>query len=773
MWSRAILRHARDKPWVSAPQASKSVLLGRSRRGRARVPCPRPRPPASAARRPRARRRPGALAARERRRAPRCGRRAPRCRPPGRRVRCGRRGRGPPAAAPTASLADDGCSLQHGLVDDQPPRLGESCGANRRQHEHVGRRVERRQVRARQRSRAPGRRLPPARPRPRSGPAPASARRAPGPRAAARQASSSTRDPLLALEAADVEHEQLGARRRRALPRARCARPRRRTGAPKWSTSTAWGATNTPPRGAAVGLHVAAHVRAVGGHGVGAAVEVAGGQRARARGRGCAGAPRRRSRARTARRGRGRPRSCRAGRRGRRARRSPPGSGPSPRGRAAPAWVVRCTVRPGTGGPASDHAITSTPCVSASSRNGSRRYGGHGAGDQAGGPRVVHAPQPYGRIYRSGRGRPRPTSSSCRWARRWACGAPTRRSREQVRGRGRHLRASCGSRSGASGRLRRAMALTDVVEGLAAAARGPVRRGRGDLLERHRRAAAAARAPRTAVRFDATAALNRPGAGGAWQRRRERAVLAPGARCCCPGARPPARPPLRAARRRRAPPSVRCRRRCPSCRRPGEDAPDVVAYAGDPLKRGIDLLCEAWRRVRPAGGRLAVGGHRARRGAAPAGGRGRERAAGGGVAGRGGAASAGSRLVAGARVFVNASRLEDWGLAQMEALAAGHAAGHRALGGPERGPAARRASWRRSWWRPSAAPEALARRAARRAGAGRRARARRYAAGRGAAARALPRGGAAAPGGGRGAAAACVASSSLVDARSSAAAKAS
>ena len=97
---------------------------------------------------------------------------------------------------------------------------------------------------------------------------------------------------------------------------------------------------------------------------------------------------------------------------------------------------------------------------------------------------------------------------------------------------------------------------------------------------------------------------------------------------------------------------------------------DAVAYAANPDKRGLDLLMEAWGEAGPPGGRLGVagldpteGGRWLRRLGAhePP-----------GVAWLG--ALAPERwlaVMAGARVFVNASRFEDWGLAQMEALAAG------------------------------------------------------------------------------------------------------
>ena len=99
-------------------------------------------------------------------------------------------------------------------------------------------------------------------------------------------------------------------------------------------------------------------------------------------------------------------------------------------------------------------------------------------------------------------------------------------------------------------------------------------------------------------------------------------------------------------------------------------APDAVAYAGNPAKRGLDVLCAAWTAAAPDGATLAVGGldraealrwlSRAGTPEPP------------GVEWVGRLEPERWRaLVASSRVFVNASRQEEWGLAQMEALAAG------------------------------------------------------------------------------------------------------
>jgi len=96
----------------------------------------------------------------------------------------------------------------------------------------------------------------------------------------------------------------------------------------------------------------------------------------------------------------------------------------------------------------------------------------------------------------------------------------------------------------------------------------------------------------------------------------------------------------------------------------------AVSYAGNPEKKGLDLLVGAWARVTPARWRLVVTGiepERARRFL--------ERRA---LREPPGIEWAGfldegayAALVSRARVFLAASRYEDYGIAQLEALAAG------------------------------------------------------------------------------------------------------
>jgi len=237
---------------------------------------------------------------------------------------------------------------------------------------------------------------------------------------------------------------------------------------------------------------------------------------------------------------------------------------------------------------------------------------------------------------------------------------------EQVRAAG----ASCEvieARMGRAGRLRRSMALTDVVEGLAAR-RAAGRDGRATVYSSV--TAALLQPPRTpvAVRFDCTAALNRPGLGGAWQRRRERSVLGR-ATLLLPFSQAAAESAARVAAPA-CPPVVILPPPVPAPPPAAPNGPEVVAYGGDPLKRGIDLLYAAWREVSPEGGRLAIAG--LERGEA------QRRLHKAGIEEPAGVEWLGEvsrerwlATVAGARLFVNASRFEDWGLAQMEALAAG------------------------------------------------------------------------------------------------------
>ena len=224
-------------------------------------------------------------------------------------------------------------------------------------------------------------------------------------------------------------------------------------------------------------------------------------------------------------------------------------------------------------------------------------------------------------------------------------------------------------RFGATGRLRRQITAIDLVEGMAArrAARA-TRDARAVIVSGATTALLLARpGVPWAVRFDSPTALNRPGWSGAWQRARERRVfraadvLLPWGRTAAEAAEPLA---AGATRMIALPVPV-------EARASGADRqPEVLAYAGWLWKRGIDILCAAWALAAPEGVRLVIGGADRAEGVAWL-----DRC---GVPEPHGVEWAGAvphdewlARVARARAFVNASRREDHGLAQLEALAAG------------------------------------------------------------------------------------------------------
>jgi glycosyltransferase involved in cell wall biosynthesis len=220
-------------------------------------------------------------------------------------------------------------------------------------------------------------------------------------------------------------------------------------------------------------------------------------------------------------------------------------------------------------------------------------------------------------------------------------------------------------RIGPSGRLRRHPAATDLVEAIAARRAGRGAKARAIVYSTT--TAALLQRPRApfAVRFDATAALNRPdGWPSACQRARERDVLRR-ARLLLP---------VSDAAARALPDPHAPVVRVPI---PVDDVPpaperdiEACAYAGYPRKRGLELICAAWAAARPPGGRLVVGGTDRAKAL-----RWLDRA---GVPEPEGVEWPGMvdrddwlATVARSRVLVNASRHEDYGVAQFEALAAG------------------------------------------------------------------------------------------------------
>ncbi len=218
-------------------------------------------------------------------------------------------------------------------------------------------------------------------------------------------------------------------------------------------------------------------------------------------------------------------------------------------------------------------------------------------------------------------------------------------------------------RVGAAGALRRNPAITDLVESLAAR-RAPRPRARVVVFSTVTASLLRRGGGPYAVRFDSPAALNRLGGSGTWQRWVERRALA-GARCLLPWSEQAGLAAPGDAPRVILPVPVE--------QLPGAAVRDIdaLAYAGDPKKRGLDVLCGAWARA-GAGARLVVGGiepERARSWLA------RKR-----VMEPDGIEWIGPvsrdrwlETVQRARLFVNASRREDYGIAQLEALSAGAA----------------------------------------------------------------------------------------------------
>jgi glycosyltransferase involved in cell wall biosynthesis len=213
-------------------------------------------------------------------------------------------------------------------------------------------------------------------------------------------------------------------------------------------------------------------------------------------------------------------------------------------------------------------------------------------------------------------------------------------------------------------RLRRQVTITDLVEALAARRAGRRLDARAAIFSTVT-AAFLQRPPAIphAIRFDSPAALNRPGASGAWQRARERRAME--------------RATLLLPWGRLAAMATPVERESVVLPVPVEEIPagpgrdiDVLAYAGYPDKRGLDILCLAWIEAAHPGERLLIGGVE------------RERAL-DWLERRGAPVPPGIEWIgplprdqwlhrlARARVFVNASRREDHGLAQLEALAAG------------------------------------------------------------------------------------------------------
>nr|WP_246851536.1 glycosyltransferase [Patulibacter sp. SYSU D01012] len=159
-------------------------------------------------------------------------------------------------------------------------------------------------------------------------------------------------------------------------------------------------------------------------------------------------------------------------------------------------------------------------------------------------------------------------------------------------------------------------------------------------------------------------AANRPGRHGAWQRPRERLLLARCPLLVPQSAEALAEVPLPRPGAVVVPPPVDV-----SAAPLPWEARDVAAvtYAADPHKKGLDRVLAAWARARRPGELLVVCGAPAGAVAAAAGGRVPE-----GVQDAGRLSPAVFADVLGrSRAFVTAPRREDHGLVQLEALAAG------------------------------------------------------------------------------------------------------
>ena len=243
-----------------------------------------------------------------------------------------------------------------------------------------------------------------------------------------------------------------------------------------------------------------------------------------------------------------------------------------------------------------------------------------------------------------------------------------RRSDEAFAGLVRRAGATCEVvpvRIGASGRLRRHAAVTDLVEALAA--RRSARGIEAAAIVYSAITSALLQPPGDTpygIRFDATAALNRRGLAGSWQRRAERGAL-DRARLLMP---------VSLGAEAAVADAGRPRVRVPIPIEPIDGAAerdiDAVAYASYPRKRGLEVLCAAWAEAVPRGARLVVGGADRAKGLAWLR---RHR-----ITEPEGVEWAGDLpreewldRVARARLYLNASRWEDFGIAPMEALSAG------------------------------------------------------------------------------------------------------
>ncbi len=158
-----------------------------------------------------------------------------------------------------------------------------------------------------------------------------------------------------------------------------------------------------------------------------------------------------------------------------------------------------------------------------------------------------------------------------------------------------------------------------------------------------------------AVRYDAPAAANRPGHHGIWQRPLERRRLREATLLVPWDAGSLAETPRPHAEALVVPVAV-----APSPPTGGPRDIAAITYAANPQKKGLDRVLAAWAQARTEDEQLVVAGADLRLGDVP------------GVRVAGSLAPDEYRaLLRRARVFVTAPRREDYGIAQLEALADG------------------------------------------------------------------------------------------------------
>ncbi len=225
----------------------------------------------------------------------------------------------------------------------------------------------------------------------------------------------------------------------------------------------------------------------------------------------------------------------------------------------------------------------------------------------------------------------------------------------------RNAGASVELAAAAQPRQLRTLALTDLAGARAAA--GAARRGLASGQPRaivYSTTTAALLWPQPgAIRFDASAAENRPGRHGLWQRPLERRRMAQAPLLVPTSAAALAASPGAAANAVVVPIPVE-----PSASQRGAAERDIAAisYAADPQKKGLDRVLAAWAQARRGDERLVVAGIEPQRlGAAPL-----------GVEFAGKLDPAAYRALLGrSKLFICAPLREDYGIAQLEALADG------------------------------------------------------------------------------------------------------